>query len=165
MARRPLPRILSTGSAQIARSRELARTAADSATDVLHPLITITRGLRRLAAAGRRKWADTPKDRRGPLLFLVASVVLVVALVPYGPLLAVITLMAAAAWQGRDRTPPEPDRARRVADPAAAVAVRSARPVLLGRPRTRPRCTPTAASGTRPSPRTSSTAPAGSRTC
>ena len=108
VARRPLPRILSNGSAQIARSRDLARTAADSATDVLHPLITITRGLRRLAAAGRRKWADTPKDRRGPLLFLVASVVLVVALVPYGPLLAVITLMAAAAWAGRDRTPPEP---------------------------------------------------------
>ncbi|MFJ9122238.1 ABC transporter ATP-binding protein [Streptomyces sp. NPDC102394] len=109
MARRPLPRILSTGSAQIARSRELARTAADSATDVLHPLITITRGLRRLAAAGRRRWAETPKDKRGPLLFLVASVVLVVALVPYGPLLAAVVLMSAAAWQGRDRKPPEPD--------------------------------------------------------
>ena len=92
MARRPLPRILSNGTAQIAKSRELARTAADSATDVLHPLITVTRGLRRLAAAGRRKWAATPKDRRGPLLFLVASVILIVALVPYGPLLAVIGL-------------------------------------------------------------------------
>ncbi|MGW3664534.1 ATP-binding protein [Streptomyces sp. NPDC005141] len=108
MARRPLPRILSNGNAQIAKSRELARTAADSATDVLHPLITVTRGLRRLAAAGRRKWAATPKDRRGPLLFLVASVILVVALVPYGPLLAVISLMAAAAWTGRDGTPPPP---------------------------------------------------------
>lgn len=106
MARRPLPSILSTGSAQIARSRELARTAADSATDVLHPLITITRGLRRLATAGRRRWAETPKDKRGPLLFLAASVVLVVALAPYGPLLAVMTLMAAAAWHGRDTTPP-----------------------------------------------------------
>lgn len=109
MARRPLPRILSTGSAQIARSRELARTAADSATDVLHPLITITRGLRRLASAGRRKWADTPKDKRGPLLFLVASVILVVALAPYGLTLAIVVLMAAAAWQGRDRTPPAPE--------------------------------------------------------
>ncbi|MFF8728734.1 hypothetical protein ACF073_19870 [Streptomyces sp. NPDC015171] len=114
MARRPLPRILSKDSAQIARtqlarSRELARTAADSATDVLQPLITVARGLRLLASAGRRKWADTPKDRRGPLLFLAASVILVVALVPYGPLLAVMTVMAAAAWQGRDRTPPEPD--------------------------------------------------------
>ncbi|MFF4252925.1 hypothetical protein ACFY1L_17110 [Streptomyces sp. NPDC001663] len=109
MARRPLPRILSTGSAQIARSRELARTAADSATDVLHPLITVTRGLRRLAAAGRRKWAETAKDRRGPLLFLVASVILVVALLPYGPLLAVITLMTAAAWHGRDRKPAAPE--------------------------------------------------------
>ncbi|MFJ9731853.1 hypothetical protein ACIRUL_10915 [Streptomyces sp. NPDC101171] len=114
MARRPLPRILSKDSAQIARtqiarSRELARTAADSATDVLHPLITISRGLRRLASAGRRRWAETPKDKRGPLLFLAASVVLVVALMPYGPLLAVITVMAAAAWQGRDRTPPAPE--------------------------------------------------------
>ncbi|MFD4626328.1 ABC transporter ATP-binding protein [Streptomyces sp. NPDC058475] len=108
MARRPLPQILSNGSAQIARSRELARTAADSATDVLHPLITVSRGLHRLAGVGRRKWADTPKDRRGPLLFLVASVILVVALVPYGPLLAAISLMAAAAWTGRDHTPPTP---------------------------------------------------------
>ncbi|MQY39180.1 hypothetical protein SRB17_72020 [Streptomyces sp. RB17] len=114
MARRPLPRILSKDSAQIARtqlarSRELARTAADSATDVLHPLITVTRGLRRLASAGRRRWADTPQDKRGPLLFLVASVILAVALMPYGPLLAVITVMAAAAWQGRDHTPPVPE--------------------------------------------------------
>ncbi len=109
MARRPLPRILSNGGAQLARSRELARTAADSATDVLQPLITIGRGLRRLAAAARRRWTETPKDRRGALLFLAASVVLVVALVPYGPLLAVIVLMAAAAWQGRDRTPPAPE--------------------------------------------------------
>ncbi|MEU0053567.1 hypothetical protein [Streptomyces sp. NPDC006309] len=119
MARRPLPRILSKDSAQIARtqiarSRELARTAADSATDVLHPLITVSRGLRRLASAGRRRWADTPKDKRGPLLFLVASLVLVVALVPYGPLLTVITVMAAAAWQGRDRTsaPEGPDESQ-----------------------------------------------------
>ncbi|MGW3206970.1 hypothetical protein [Streptomyces sp. NPDC001135] len=114
MARRPLPRILSKDSAQIARmqlarSRELARTAADSATDVLHPLITVTRGLRRLASAGRRRWTDTPKDKRGPLVFLVASVVLVVVLAPYGPLLAAITVMSAAAWQGRDRTPAAPE--------------------------------------------------------
>jgi hypothetical protein len=109
VARRPLPRILSNGSTQLARSRELARTAADSATDVLHPLITIARGLRRLAAAGRRRWTETPKERRGALLFLVASVILVVALVPYGPLLAAITLMAAAAWQGRDRSPAASD--------------------------------------------------------
>ncbi|MFC8077776.1 hypothetical protein ACFUN8_19815 [Streptomyces sp. NPDC057307] len=105
MARRPLPRILSSGSAHITRSREMARSAADSATDVLHPLITITRGLRLLAGTGRQKWAATPKDRRGPALFLVAAVVLVVALVPYGPLLALISVMAVAGWKGRDRTP------------------------------------------------------------
>ncbi|GAA3277651.1 hypothetical protein [Streptomyces lavendulae] len=105
MARRPLPRILSSGTASLARGRDFARTAADSATDVLHPLLVIGRGLRILAAAGRRKWTATPKDKRGPALFLGAACVLVVALLPYGPLAALISLMAAAAWQGRDRTP------------------------------------------------------------
>jgi YD repeat-containing protein len=108
VARVTLPRILSNRGAHLAKSRELARTAADGATDVLHPLITITRGLRRLTAAGRRRWVETPADRRGSLLFLAASVVLVVTLVPYGVLLAVIALMAAAAWAGRDGAVPEP---------------------------------------------------------
>ncbi|MFF3513995.1 hypothetical protein [Streptomyces sp. NPDC002573] len=108
MARRPLPRILRNGSAQMARSRQLARTAAGGAGDVLQPLFLLTRGLHRLAGAGRRRWSATPKDRRGPLLFLVTSVILVVALVPYGPLLAGLTLMAAAAWKGRDRRKPKP---------------------------------------------------------
>ncbi|WP_250289089.1 hypothetical protein [Streptomyces atroolivaceus] len=105
MDRRPLPRILSSGSASITRSREIARTAADNATDVLHPLITVTRGLRLLAGAGRQRWAATPRDRRGHVLFLVAACVLVVALIPYGPLLALITVMGAAAWRGRARNP------------------------------------------------------------
>ncbi|MFF2702924.1 hypothetical protein ACFVUQ_31775 [Streptomyces cyaneofuscatus] len=105
MARRPLPRVLSSGSASITRSREIARTAADSATDVLHPLITILRGLRLLAVSGRQRWAATPKERRGPKLFLAAACVLAVALVPYGPILALITVMGAAAWKGRERIP------------------------------------------------------------
>ncbi|MFI1016961.1 hypothetical protein [Streptomyces sp. NPDC020965] len=105
MARRPLPRILSSGTAQIARSREIARTAADSATDVLHPLITVTRGLRLLAGDARRKWAATPKEKRGPALLLLAGCVMAAALIPYGPVLALISAMAAAAWRGRVRTP------------------------------------------------------------
>nr|WP_202485023.1 hypothetical protein [Streptomyces sp. SID8359] len=96
---------MSSGSASITRSREIARTAADSATDVLHPLITIVRGLRLLAVSGRQKWVATPKERRGPKLFLAAACLLAVALVPYGPILALITVMGAAAWKGRERTP------------------------------------------------------------
>ncbi|MFG3508690.1 hypothetical protein ACGF5F_24690 [Streptomyces sp. NPDC047821] len=116
MARRLLPRHIpnlrsiprmrslpSGASARIARGREIARTAADGATDVLHPLITVTRGLRKLAGAGRARWAATPKERRGPALFLAAAGVLVVALIPYGPLLALVSVMGAAAWQGRER--------------------------------------------------------------
>ncbi|MER6052849.1 hypothetical protein ABT168_36360 [Streptomyces sp. NPDC001793] len=105
MARRPLPRIL-TGSAPVARGRELARSAADGASDVLQPLITVSRGLRRLTAAGRGRWAATPKEQRGTLCFLVGGVVVGVALVPYGPLLALLALAAVAAWVGRA---PEPE--------------------------------------------------------
>ncbi|MEU2794203.1 hypothetical protein [Streptomyces sp. NPDC007100] len=107
MARRPLPRILSN-SAPIARGREFARTAADSAADVFHPLITISRGLRRLLAAGGRRWSTTPKERRSTLLFVAGGSVAAMAVVPYGPLLAVITVMAAAAWAGREKPPEEP---------------------------------------------------------
>jgi hypothetical protein len=83
----------------------MVRTAADSATDVLHPLITITRGLRLMAAAVRQKWAGTAKDRRAPALFLATACVLAVALIPYGPMLALISVMAVAAWKGRDARP------------------------------------------------------------
>ncbi|MGP3984947.1 hypothetical protein [Streptomyces sp. KR80] len=102
MARRPLPRIL-TVNAPIGRSRAIARTAVDNATDVLHPLIVVTRGLHRLAVMGRRRWSATPKERRGPALFLGALGLATVAVLPYGPLLALIVLMAAAAWAGHDR--------------------------------------------------------------
>ncbi|MEU9118955.1 hypothetical protein AB0C96_03680 [Streptomyces sp. NPDC048506] len=115
MARRPLPRILTDSArfarladrASLARGRDLARTAADGASDVFHPLITIGRGLRRLATAARGRWAATPKESRGPLLFFVGACVLVVALLPYGPLLALIVAMGAGAWAGRERPPVE----------------------------------------------------------
>ncbi|WP_030548175.1 ATP-binding protein, partial [Streptomyces albus] len=103
MARRPLPRVPvpSAGSAPFHRGRELLRAAAENTADVLHPLIVIGRGLRRLTAAGRHRWARTPRDRRGPALLLAAAGVTAVALAPHGPLLAVAAMMAAAAWAGR----------------------------------------------------------------
>ncbi|MEU1676739.1 hypothetical protein ABZ752_32580 [Streptomyces roseifaciens] len=99
---RQLPRGL-TGGRRIARGQDLARSAADSAADIFHPLIVIARGLRALAAGAWRKWAQTPGDRRGPTLLLVGSCIAIVALVPYGPALAGIALMTLAAWAGRDR--------------------------------------------------------------
>ncbi|MGW1076558.1 hypothetical protein [Streptomyces sp. NPDC002537] len=101
---RRLPRSLTDGTAP-ARGRELARAAADNAADVFHPLITVLRGLRALAAGARRQWGRTPRDRRGPTLLLFCSCTCIVALVPYGPALTVLTLIAAAAWAGRDRAP------------------------------------------------------------
>ncbi|MGW2258319.1 hypothetical protein ACWCXE_10740 [Streptomyces sp. NPDC001780] len=105
MARRPLLRVPSSGGGRIARARRLARTAAATVADVLHPLLTVARGLRLLSAAAHRKWAATPKDRRGPMVFGAACCLMFVAFTPYGPTLGLISLMAVAGWQGRERAP------------------------------------------------------------
>lgn len=107
MARRPLPSILSSRPALV-RGRDLARTAADGATDVLHPVITIARGMRRQAAWAGGWWGRTPKDRRGPALVLAAAGAVVVVMMPYGPILGAIALLASAAWLGRDRAATAP---------------------------------------------------------
>ncbi|CAM5291297.1 hypothetical protein [Streptomyces abikoensis] len=104
MAPRQLPRALA-GGRSVARGQELARTAADGAADIFHPLCVIARGLRVLAAGAWRKWLETPGDRRGPTLLLAGSCAAIVALVPYGPVLAGVVLMTVAAWAGRDRDP------------------------------------------------------------
>ncbi|MES4903633.1 ATP-binding protein [Streptomyces sp. NPDC000395] len=81
--------------------RGFARATGDGAADVLQPLIALCRGLRAMAAGGRRKWAQTPKERRGPALFLMATCVVGIALLPYGPTLSAVSLMGAAFWAGR----------------------------------------------------------------
>ncbi|MFH8367202.1 hypothetical protein [Streptomyces sp. NPDC018031] len=83
------------------RRPPLPRALADGAVDVLHPLVTVSRGVRRLSARTRQTWDRTPKDRRGPLVLMGMTAVLVVGLVPYGPVLALLGLMAAAGWAGR----------------------------------------------------------------
>ncbi len=102
MGRRSLPRPPGAGTA-LPRGRDFAHTVADSARDVLHPLLVVLRGLRSLAGSGRRTWERTPRDRRGPMLLLTASCLAIVALVPYGPTLGTAALLAAGAWAGRER--------------------------------------------------------------
>ncbi|MDI5971938.1 hypothetical protein POF50_021810 [Streptomyces sp. SL13] len=118
MSRRPLPRILTDRALpSLARGRDLARNASDNAADVLKPLIAVGRGLRRHAGWVAGWWIHSAKDRRGPTLLLAVAGVVVVALLPYGPLLAGVTLLMSAGWTGRDRRPAtagpsEPERAK-----------------------------------------------------
>jgi hypothetical protein len=93
----------------LTRGRELARTAGDHAADMFGPLLTIGRGLRAHARWAHGRWTALPSDRRGPTLLVAAAIVAAVVLLPYGPLIAVVTLMGSAAWAGRERSePPEP---------------------------------------------------------
>ncbi|WP_019546306.1 ABC transporter ATP-binding protein [Streptomyces sulphureus] len=83
--------------------RHAARTALNGALDILHPLLTLARGTGRLLSGVRGWWLRTPKERRGPALFVTASCLLVVGLMPYGPALALAGLLATAAWYGREQ--------------------------------------------------------------
>ncbi|GAA1068927.1 membrane protein [Kitasatospora nipponensis] len=104
-----LNRHLTRGREQLVRSRDLARTAGDHAADMFAPLTLIARGLRRHAGWARARWAATPKDRRGPTLLLTAAALVGGVLLPHGPLLAIVALLASAAWAGRrPRTAQEP---------------------------------------------------------
>ncbi|MEV7177549.1 FtsK/SpoIIIE domain-containing protein [Kitasatospora sp. NPDC093679] len=96
------------------RGRDLARTAGDHAADMFAPLTLIGRGLRHHLDWTKGRWAATPKERRGPTLFLTAALALGVFLLPHGLLFALVALMASAAWAGRRpkaAPAPEPDAA------------------------------------------------------
>ncbi|MDH6577714.1 FtsK/SpoIIIE domain-containing protein [Kitasatospora sp. MAP5-34] len=93
----------------LSRGRDLARTAGDHASDMFAPVTVIGRGLRSHADWAKARWAATPKERRGPTIFLTAAMLLGIALLPHGPLFALVALMASAAWVGRaPKAPPAP---------------------------------------------------------
>ncbi len=69
---------------------------------MLHPLLVLCRGVRSLTVRGRAWWERTPGDRRGPVLFAVAACGALLWVLPYGPVLAALGLLAAAAWYGRE---------------------------------------------------------------
>ncbi|WP_030058372.1 MULTISPECIES: membrane protein, partial [Streptomyces] len=121
----PLHRHLSKG-------REIARTAGDHASDMFAPLSVIGRGLRHHADWAKARWQDTPKERRGPTVFLSAAMLVGIYLLPHGLLFALIALMASAAWAGRaPKAPPAPP-APDVADIKLSALYAALTPYLCG---------------------------------
>ncbi|MCX4758558.1 hypothetical protein [Kitasatospora purpeofusca] len=97
----------------LSKGRDLARTAGDHASDMFAPLTVVGRGMRHHVAWAKGRWQATPKERRGPTVFLVAAMLVGIFLLPHGLLFALVALMASAAWAGRapkaPPAPPEPD--------------------------------------------------------
>ncbi|MGP3974844.1 hypothetical protein ACTWQF_12730 [Streptomyces sp. 8N114] len=82
-------------------AREAVRAGTDAVLDVLHPLFVLGKGARCLAGRGRAWWERTPRERRGPTLFVVAACGVLLWLLPYGPALATLGALGATAWYGR----------------------------------------------------------------
>lgn len=106
-------------------TRDAARAGAEGVLDVLHPLLVLGRGARRLAARGRAWWDRTPGERRGPALFVVVACGVLVWVLPYGPPAAALGLLAAAGWYGRaDPADPAEPTGSRGAGPTGAQRAR-----------------------------------------
>ncbi|MGI5351044.1 hypothetical protein ACQEU8_23120 [Streptomyces sp. CA-250714] len=82
-------------------ARNAVRAGTEGLLDVLHPVLVLGRGARCLAGRGRAWWERTPRERRGPTLFVVAACAVLLWLLPYGPPLAALGLLGATAWYGR----------------------------------------------------------------
>lgn len=114
MGLRPLPGLsglsgLGGGTMQaVRRSRAAARAGADTVADVLHPLVVVGRGLRRLAVSARGWWESAPQERRGPVAGLLVVGAACMFLAPYGPGVVVAALLIAGAWKGRGADQPVP---------------------------------------------------------
>ncbi|MFD7581483.1 hypothetical protein [Kitasatospora sp. NPDC059817] len=121
----PLQRHLSKG-------REIARTAGDHASDMFAPLSVIGRGLRHHAGWAKDRWNATPKERRGPTLFLSAAMLVGVYLLPHGLLFALIALMASSAWTGRAPKPAPAPPAPDIADIKLGALYAALTPYLCG---------------------------------
>ncbi|MEU9040870.1 MULTISPECIES: hypothetical protein [unclassified Kitasatospora] len=121
----PLHRHLSKG-------REIARTAGDHASDMFAPLSVIGRGMRHHVAWAKGRWHATPKERRGPTVFLTAAMLVGIYLLPHGLLFALIALMASAAWAGRGPKGPSAPPAPDVADVKLGALYAALTPYLCG---------------------------------
>ncbi|WP_195910977.1 hypothetical protein [Streptomyces kaniharaensis] len=116
----------------LGKGREIARTAGDHASDMFAPLTVIGRGLRHQAGWAKSRWQATPKDRRGPTLFLTAAMLIGIYLLPHGLLFALIALMAGAAWSGRSPKAPPAPPAPDVADVKLSALYSALTPYLCG---------------------------------
>ncbi|MGW6918327.1 hypothetical protein ACWGB8_31615 [Kitasatospora sp. NPDC054939] len=127
-----LNRHLSKGRERLGKGRDLARTAGDHAADMFAPLTVIGRGLRHHTAWVKARWQATPKERRGPTVFLAAAIALGVYLLPHGLLFALVALMASAAWCGRGPKAPPAPPAPDVADLKLTALYAALTPYLAG---------------------------------
>jgi hypothetical protein len=77
--------------------------------EMLHPVVLVLRGLRRLATGGRAWWSGASKERRRIEAALAILALVSIGLLPYGPAILVIGFLGWAAWLGRDTAPKDAD--------------------------------------------------------
>ena len=96
----------------VGRTREFTGDLKTRLYEIFYPVILVCRGLRRAATGGRAWWAAGSKEKRRVQAAAVLVLLVLVGLLPYGPVLLGVGFLCWAGWLGRDTTPdtsdPEP---------------------------------------------------------
>ena len=93
----------------IGRTREFAGDLRTRLYEIFYPVILVCRGLRRAATGGRAWWAAGSKEKRRIQAAALLVALVLIGLLPYGPVLLGVGFLCWAGWLGRDTTPRDAD--------------------------------------------------------
>ncbi|MFI1580241.1 ATP-binding protein [Embleya sp. NPDC020630] len=93
----------------IGTTRSRATRIQQHTRDTFSPVLTLGRGLNRQLAWARTWWKNASADKRKAGAAVVAGAVLALYFLPYAPLIALLLILAAAAWLGHADKPPAPE--------------------------------------------------------
>ncbi|MFI6586377.1 hypothetical protein [Embleya sp. NPDC050493] len=96
----------------IGNTRTRAHRITHVTRDTFSPVLTLTRGLNRQLGWARNWWKGASADKRKAGAAGIAAVLLALYFLPYAPLIALLLVLAGAAWLGREEKPatePGPD--------------------------------------------------------
>jgi ABC-type transport system involved in cytochrome c biogenesis ATPase subunit len=93
----------------VGRTREFAGDLRTRLYEIFYPVILVSRGLRRAVTGGRAWWAAGAKEKRRVQAAAALVVLVLIGLLPYGPVLLAVGFLCWAGWLGRDTTPKDAD--------------------------------------------------------
>jgi FtsK/SpoIIIE family len=88
----------------VGRTRDFAGDLRTRLYEIFYPVILVCRGLRRAAGGGRAWWAAGSKEKRRIQAAALLVALVLVGLLPYGPVLLAVGFLCWAGWLGRDTT-------------------------------------------------------------
>ena len=93
----------------VGRTREFTGDLRTRLYEIFYPVILVCRGLRRAFAGAKAWWAAGSMEKRRVQAAALLVALVLIGLLPYGPVLLAVGFLCWAGWLGRDTTPDSAD--------------------------------------------------------